>query len=195
MRTKRQAMVTVSISHVRHLWSQSAHILGWSVQKNFVKTVRAVELLFGIQVEGYPALQGIPNNADMTARLKKASTVDNSGLFDPESVVGKALTEAAFILPDIILQLNWLVDFGACQGCTSLTTRLFFSLLHLSSESYDGAISSFMDILWQHNNPENPANAAIGPQAYDHHIYYKLVLTLFYASFDLAKVVLLLSQI
>ncbi|KAH9968445.1 glycoside hydrolase superfamily [Lactifluus volemus] len=143
-------------------------------QKNFVKTVRAVELLFGIQVEGYPALQGIPNNADMSARLKKASTVDNSGLFDPESVVGKALTEAAFILPDIILQLNWLVDFGACQGCTSLTTRLFFSLLHLSSESYDGAISSFMDILWQHNNPENPANAAIGPQAYDHHIYYKL---------------------
>jgi len=32
-----------------------------------------------------------------------------------------------------------------------------------------------MDILWQHNNPANPSDAAIGPQAYDHHLYYRLV--------------------
>ena len=32
-----------------------------------------------------------------------------------------------------------------------------------------------MDILWQHNNPSNPSDAAIGPQAYDHHLYYRLV--------------------
>jgi hypothetical protein len=32
-----------------------------------------------------------------------------------------------------------------------------------------------MDILWQYNNPSNPSDAAIGPQAYDHHLYYRLV--------------------
>ena len=35
-----------------------------------------------------------------------------------------------------------------------------------------------MDILWQDNttNPANPVNAALGPQSYDHHLYYRLVL-------------------
>ena len=32
-----------------------------------------------------------------------------------------------------------------------------------------------MDILWQSDNPANPADAAIGPQSYDHHLYYKFV--------------------
>ena len=32
-----------------------------------------------------------------------------------------------------------------------------------------------MDILWQYNNPANPADVALGPQSYDHHLYYKLV--------------------
>ena len=31
---------------------------------------------------------------------------------------------------------------------------------------------SFMDVSWQYNNPSNPADAAIGPQAYDNHLYY-----------------------
>lgn len=29
-----------------------------------------------------------------------------------------------------------------------------------------------MDVNWQYNNPPNPANAAIGNQAYDNHLYY-----------------------
>lgn len=29
-----------------------------------------------------------------------------------------------------------------------------------------------MDINWQYNSPPNPAEAAIGPQAYDNHLYY-----------------------
>ena len=123
MRPRRQATVTVRISHVPNSFSNSAYISNWSVQKNFVKTVRTVELLLGIQVEGYPALRGMPNNADMSARLENACTTDNSGLFDPESVVVKALTEAASILPDIMLELEWLVDFGACQGRAPLTTK------------------------------------------------------------------------
>jgi hypothetical protein len=30
-----------------------------------------------------------------------------------------------------------------------------------------------MDVNWQYNNPANPADAAIGPQVYDNHLYYK----------------------
>lgn len=37
-----------------------------------------------------------------------------------------------------------------------------------------------MDINWQNNNPYNPAEAAIGPQIYDNHLYYSCVL--FFAS-------------
>ncbi|KAI0249706.1 glycoside hydrolase family 5 protein [Lactifluus subvellereus] len=122
-------------------------------QKNFVKTVRAVELLLGIPVEGYPALQGVPGDVDMSTRLANAYTTDSLGLFDPESAVVKALTKAVSILPGIMQDLGLPLDFGSCQGRTTLTTN-------------------FMDILWQYNNPSNPADAAIGPQSYDHHLYY-----------------------
>lgn len=30
-----------------------------------------------------------------------------------------------------------------------------------------------MDINWQYNSPSNPADAAIGPQGYDNHLYYR----------------------
>ncbi|KAJ7460760.1 glycoside hydrolase family 5 protein [Mycena latifolia] len=33
-------------------------------------------------------------------------------------------------------------------------------------------VTSFMDINWQWNSPANPADAKIGPQAYDNHLYY-----------------------
>jgi len=46
-----------------------------------------------------------------------------------------------------------MIDFTACQGRLPITTN-------------------FMDILWQYNDPPNPSEAAIGPQAYDHHLYY-----------------------
>jgi hypothetical protein len=32
--------------------------------------------------------------------------------------------------------------------------------------------TNFMDVNWQQNNPPNPADAAIGPQGYDNHLYY-----------------------
>ena len=37
----------------------------------------------------------------------------------------------------------------------------------------DKLLGSFMDMGWQYNNPPNPADAAIGPQNYDNHLYYK----------------------
>ena len=123
MRHKHRAMVTVSTSHVRFLSAIPTHVFGRSVQKNFVKTVRAVELLLGIPMEWYPALQGMPSNADMGARLANACTTNSSGLFNPESTVVKALTEAVSILPGIIQDLGLPLDFGSCQGHTALTTK------------------------------------------------------------------------
>lgn len=42
--------------------------------------------------------------------------------------------------------------------------------------------SRFMDINWQNTNPPNPADAKIGPQVYDNHLYYRCV---FISYFDL----------
>jgi hypothetical protein len=55
--------------------------------------------------------------------------------------------------------------------------------------SDEDAISSFMDILWLYDNPANPADASIGPQAYDHHLYYRLVLNPLYVTCSLSNVV------
>ncbi|KAJ7272648.1 glycoside hydrolase family 5 protein [Mycena haematopus] len=33
-------------------------------------------------------------------------------------------------------------------------------------------VTNFMDVNWQYNSPANPADAAIGPQGYDNHLYY-----------------------
>ena len=44
----------------------------------------------------------------------------------------------------------------------------FRFVIHVTKNVY-----SFQDVLWQQNNPPNPADAAIGPQIYDHHLYYR----------------------
>ncbi|KAH9074950.1 glycoside hydrolase family 5 protein [Lactarius deliciosus] len=123
-------------------------------QKSFVAVVRATELLLGIEVPGIPALQyGNPSTAvGLGGLLADACNGDKSGLFETGSAAIKAVTEAIAILVDMELELGSL-DFGACKGRAPLTTN-------------------FMDILWQYNNPANPADAAIGPQSYDHHLYY-----------------------
>lgn len=36
----------------------------------------------------------------------------------------------------------------------------------------DCLVCSFMDVNWQYNDPPNPADAAVGPQGYDNHLYY-----------------------
>jgi hypothetical protein len=118
--------VNVRTSHIRDLWSKPAHLLGCSVQKNFVLTVRGVELLLGIDVEGYTALHAMPSSWNMSSRLANASATNSSGLYNPESVVVRALTEAAFILPRIMLKLEWPVDFSAGRGRAALTTKLVF---------------------------------------------------------------------
>ncbi|KAG1863532.1 glycoside hydrolase family 5 protein [Suillus subalutaceus] len=41
-----------------------------------------------------------------------------------------------------------------------------------ATQSGTPLVANFMDVNWQYNNPSNPADVAIGPQAYDDHLYY-----------------------
>ena len=90
------------------------------------------------------------------------------------------LEEAVPIILQIALELNINLVFEQDGLGSFLSTRrslvttcvlnseFFFLSLH-NVLIYD---CSFMDIIWQFNNPSNPADAADGPQGYDDHLYY-----------------------
>ncbi|KAH7918458.1 glycoside hydrolase family 5 protein [Leucogyrophana mollusca] len=119
-------------------------------QKNFVETVRAVELTLGIPIPSM-SLNVSTSSSNFTQALSQASA---ASVFTPE--VQSALAEAVPIL----------LEIGAQYG---LQTVLTSSPFHSSRESL---MTTFMDINWQYDNPPNPAYAAIGPQGYDNHLYY-----------------------
>ncbi|KAG8221111.1 glycoside hydrolase family 5 protein [Butyriboletus roseoflavus] len=119
-------------------------------QVNFVQTVRAVELTLGIPVPGM-SLNVATSTTNFTAALSDACS---SPLFNAQ--VAAALKDAVPILLEIAHECGIDAEF------TSSSFRSDRSSL----------VTTFMDINWQYNNPSNPANAAIGPQGYDNHLYY-----------------------
>lgn len=121
-------------------------------QKNFVKTIRAIETLLGIRVPIYnPNLPGSLPTTNFTAALQQACSLS---LFDADVV--DALQDAIPIL----------IGIGSQYGLSgTLTSEPFNS-------RRSPLVTSFMDVNWQYDNPPNPANAAIGPQGYDNHLYY-----------------------
>ncbi|KAF9234097.1 glycoside hydrolase family 5 protein [Melanogaster broomeanus] len=121
-------------------------------QKNFVQTIRAVELILGIPVPDMSLeLSASLSTSNFTAALGVAST---ASIFSPE--VQSALSEAIPIL----------IEIGSQYGLQGP----FTSSPYRSSRS--SLVTNFMDVNWQYNNPSNPADAAIGPQGYDNHLYY-----------------------
>lgn len=125
-------------------------------QKNFVKIVRAVEIILGIPVDGAPqnfldVISALPST-NFIAALDGAC---QSKIFNDD--VTAALLDAIPILSAI----------GPSYDLQDTLTLLPF-------DCYDKEpiVTNFMDITWQYNNPSNPADAAIGPQAYDNHLYY-----------------------
>ncbi|KAF5316798.1 hypothetical protein D9619_006733 [Psilocybe cf. subviscida] len=122
-------------------------------QVNFVQTVRAVEFSLGIRVPGISA--SVSAAKDAPSAFMNAASLSN--IFNAE--VRQVLNDAAPILASVAKQLLVNTLFGR-RG------------LGQSSGSRQPLITTFMDINWQHNNPANPADAAIGPQAYDNHLYY-----------------------
>ncbi|THH08906.1 hypothetical protein EW146_g8839 [Bondarzewia mesenterica] len=125
-------------------------------QKNFVKTVRAIELLLGIPLPNH-SLPSALRSMSLTASLPLAAQSDKSGIFNDE--VMQAVENALPILLGIgqDLGLEDVLDVAKAKGRGGL---------------WEPLTTNFMDVNWQYNDPPNPADAAIGPQAYDNHLYY-----------------------
>ncbi|KAI0630906.1 glycoside hydrolase family 5 protein [Trametes polyzona] len=117
-------------------------------QKNFVKVIRAVELALGIPVQGLSTNVQIPT-ANLAAALGTA--VNSSDLFNNE--VKSAVLDSVPILAELAFELSFPQTLG-------------------HSNQRQPLVTNFMDVTSQYNNPPNPANAKIGPQVYDDHVYY-----------------------
>ena len=126
MRHKRLASVTVGLPHACDWFTPPTHTLYRAVQKNFVRTVRAVEWLIGVDVPGCPALEGTPNAENLVERLTQAFASDTPGLFTPPVI--EALKASFPTLLYIAQELEWMIDFTACEGRQPITTKLVFAL-------------------------------------------------------------------
>ncbi|KAJ2930020.1 hypothetical protein H1R20_g7076, partial [Candolleomyces eurysporus] len=124
-------------------------------QKNFVQVVRAVELALGIPVSGVAPLSVLSSSRNVTAALSAASGLPN--LFDSE--IRQVLQDMIPVLTKVAMQLTLNLNFDH-QG------------LKVDLGRKSPLITNFMDVNWQYNNPSNPADAKIGPQTYDNHLYY-----------------------
>ncbi|KAF8548718.1 glycoside hydrolase family 5 protein [Imleria badia] len=119
-------------------------------QKNFVRTVRAVEYTLGIPVPG------TPSGYSTSSKNFTAALGDSCSPSLCNAQVSAAMRDA---IP-ILLQIAYEYDLE--DECTSSSFQ----------SGQTSLVTNFMDINWQYNNPSNPADAAIGPQGYDNHLYY-----------------------
>ncbi|KAJ3551313.1 hypothetical protein NM688_g4777 [Phlebia brevispora] len=128
-------------------------------QQNFVKVVRAIELIMGIPVPGYQLVAPI-TTTNFTAAIESATNVNSGGLFTSEVV--SALQAAIPILNGI----------GASQSIPNIFNFDSSTAPLNSQPGKEMLVTNFMDVNWQYDNPPNPANAAIGPAGFDNHLYY-----------------------
>ena len=96
-----------------------------AVEKNFVRTVRAVEWLIGVDVPGSAALGGMPNTENLCDRLTQACAMDTQGLFTPP--VTEALKASFPMLLFVAQQLEWTIDFTVCQRHLPIVTKFIFT--------------------------------------------------------------------
>ncbi|KII86072.1 glycoside hydrolase family 5 protein [Plicaturopsis crispa FD-325 SS-3] len=122
-------------------------------QKDFVRVVRAVELIIGVPVPNTTLAQSI-STTNLTLALTEVSSANGAVFTD---MVVSALKAASPILQGLATQFS----LDSVTNFNKATTKTMSPL-----------VASFMSVRWQYNNPPNPVNAAIGPQAYDSHVYY-----------------------
>jgi len=124
-------------------------------QKNFVQVVREMELMLGISVPGYKFSHDALNTNFTSAMAQASSAIANSAV---QTAINKAVI--------ILMQLGF--DHGI-DAILDPANSWEGSAERMVAEPL---ITNFMDINWQYNNPANPADAAMGPQIYDNHLYY-----------------------
>jgi len=86
-----------------------------------------VEWLIGVDVPGCPDLEGTPHAKNLDGRLVQASAMDSPGLLTPPVI--EALKSSFPMLLYIAQELEWMIDFTACQGRQPITTKLVFTSL------------------------------------------------------------------
>ncbi|EIM86923.1 glycoside hydrolase family 5 protein [Stereum hirsutum FP-91666 SS1] len=130
-------------------------------QHNFVKTIRAVELILGVPIANTQPVNLGPSNTsgmNVSTAIPLAAKYDTSGIFTPEIV--SVLKDAVPMLLGIGNELGMDADILVLGDCERFGGR------------WSAIVTTFMDVNWQTDNPPNPADAAIGPQGYDNHLYY-----------------------
>jgi len=157
-------------------WFLNLHV----VQENFVQIIRAVELTLGISVPSSNLSLSVPASVsnNFTAALIETSSAT---IFSAQ--VQAALLEAVPIIMGIGVTYGLQTIFEASpfkQSGTPLVAKWVCYMFLLGC--IDNGMQSFMDVNWQYNNPSNPADVAIGPQAYDDHLYYSWVYSWLYQS-------------
>ncbi|KAG6817308.1 hypothetical protein H0H87_010325 [Tephrocybe sp. NHM501043] len=125
-------------------------------QKNFVLVIRAVELLLGIPV---PKTKGAVD-LDVDVQVSPNITVSLGYANQLPPIFSKEVRTAVLESIPILLKL-----------CVKLSLKDIFNYA-VSSRKRESLYTNFMDVNWQHNDPANPADATIGPQIYDNHLYY-----------------------
>ncbi|KAJ7590628.1 glycoside hydrolase family 5 protein [Mycena floridula] len=73
--------------------------------------------------------------------------------------------------------LSRIADSSQFEDVSTVLTDAIPILVQLGikqdvSSGIKALTTNFMDVNWQSNNPANPADVAVGPQAYDNHLYY-----------------------
>ncbi|KAF5350209.1 hypothetical protein D9758_007849 [Tetrapyrgos nigripes] len=126
--------------------------------KQFVQTVRATEALLGAGGRQY-ARRGLLFNSPASGTVTEKShsrITETCG----SGEVCDAILEAIPIL------INMSSELGGFD------MNYAFGIGRLALMSQPPLMTNFMEINWQHNSPSNPADVAMGPQSYDHHLYY-----------------------
>ncbi|KAF8651858.1 hypothetical protein AX16_004632 [Volvariella volvacea WC 439] len=143
----------VSIHAVNEPHMDASHTPGYGdFQKNFVQVVRAVEFGLGMPIPGQDRSPIVgPSGLNITSALAQVTQLRD--IFNDE--VRSVLRDAQPIITKLIIELG--------------LPNLIRAILDRDREPI---VTNFMDINWQWNNPPNPADAAIGPQNYDNHLYY-----------------------
>lgn len=135
------------------------------VQKQFVQVVRAVEYVLGVD-----SSLTLDINLDLSLNFTSALTsiCDSPDL---EDGVASALLDSVPVLNRMVHDYGDLSYFlGWHRPNRDALTTTF--VIVVSSLTFLTMPFRFMDVNWQYNNPPNPADAKIGPQIYDNHLYY-----------------------
>ncbi|GJE93192.1 glycoside hydrolase family 5 protein [Phanerochaete sordida] len=127
-------------------------------QQNFVKVVRAVELILGLPVPGVQ-LDVPVTTANFTHAVESVcGATQLADVFTPEVI--KTLLDAVPVLLELAPQLAVAALFDTALPAAPCNAK------------HEPLVTNFMDVNWQYNSPPNPADAALGPQGYDNHLYY-----------------------